>query len=63
MDLVNGFIDSLYTSLGIASNYSVIVNLHTLQNTTAQALPACCVFTNPSLATASNGGDSSVSRA
>jgi hypothetical protein len=34
---VNGFIDHLYTPLGTTSNYSVIVNLHTLQITTTPA--------------------------
>jgi hypothetical protein len=63
--LVNGFIDHLHTWLGTTSNYSAASNLHNSQTTTAPAkpFPAFCVFTSPSLATASNSGDSSASRA
>jgi hypothetical protein len=32
-----GFIDHLYTPLGITSNYSAIANLHTLQFTVTPA--------------------------
>jgi hypothetical protein len=58
-------IDHLYTRLGTTSNYSAIAYLHTLQITpaTAKPFPACCVFISRSLATASNSGDSSASRA
>jgi hypothetical protein len=63
--LDTGIIDHLYTPLGTTSNYSAIANLHNLQITTAplKLFPACCVFNSLSLATASNSGDSSVSRA
>jgi hypothetical protein len=63
--LENGFIDHLYTPLGTTSNYSATANFHNSQTTTAPAkpFPACCVFTTRSLATASNSGDSSASRA
>jgi hypothetical protein len=49
---------------GITSNYSAIADFHNSQFTTAPAKPspACCVFTNRSLATVSNSGDSSTSR-
>jgi streptolysin S family bacteriocin protoxin len=62
-ELVNAFIDHLYTRLGITSNYSATANLHNSQITTAPAKPfsACCVFTSRSLAMASNSGDSSAS--
>jgi hypothetical protein len=53
-----GFIDHLYTPLGTTSTYSAIANLHTLQITTASAKS----FPSRSLTTASNSGDSSVSR-
>jgi hypothetical protein len=45
----------LLTQLRTTSNYSTIANLHTLQITTAAAMPfpACCVLTSHSLATAS----------
>jgi hypothetical protein len=61
--LAIGFTDHLYTQQEITSNYSTLINVHTLQITTAhdKSLPACCVFTSRSLATASNSGDSSVS--
>jgi hypothetical protein len=50
--------------VGITSNYSVTVNHHNSQISTppAKPFPACCVFTSRSPATASNGGDSLVSR-
>jgi hypothetical protein len=58
-----GFIDHLYTQLAATNNYNAIVNLHTLQITTAHAksFPACCVFTSRSLVTASNSEESSAS--
>jgi hypothetical protein len=58
---VIGFIDHFTTLLASTSNYSVIATLHILQITTAhtQSLPACCVFTSRSLATASINEDSS----
>jgi hypothetical protein len=37
--LINGFIDHLYPSLGTISNYSAVVNLDTLQITTASTEP------------------------
>jgi hypothetical protein len=55
---VNRFTDHLYTRLGTTSNYSATANLHGSQIATA-----CCVFNSRSLATASNIGDSSASRA
>jgi hypothetical protein len=57
------FIDHSYTRLGTTSNYSTTANLHNSQITTALAkhFPACCVFTSPSLITASNSEDSSAS--
>jgi hypothetical protein len=63
--LANGFMDHLYTRLGTTSNYRVTDDLHNSEITTAPAktFPACCVFTNRSLETASNGGKSSASRA
>jgi hypothetical protein len=63
--MVNGFIDHLYTPLGTKSIYNAIANLRTLQIATAPAksFPACYVLTSRSLATASNSGDSSASRA
>jgi hypothetical protein len=59
--LDTGFVAHLNISLG----YRATANLHTLQFTTAPAkpFPACCVLTSCSLATASNSGDSSASRA
>jgi hypothetical protein len=55
----------LYTPPEATSYYSAIANLHNLQITTAptKLFLACCVFTSRSLATASNRGDSSASRA
>jgi hypothetical protein len=35
----SGFIDHLYTPLGIASSYSAIADLHTLKITTAPSKP------------------------
>jgi hypothetical protein len=60
-----GFINNLYTQLGIRSNYSATADLHNSQIGTAPAksFPAYCVFTSHTLATASNSGDSSVSHA
>jgi hypothetical protein len=61
---VSRFIDHLYTPLGTTSNYSAIANLHNLQinaSNTKSSTP-CTVFTRRFLATASNSGDSSVSR-
>jgi hypothetical protein len=62
---VNEFIDHLYTPVGITSNYSAIANLHTLQITIAPAKSfySLSVFISSSLATASNSGDTSASRA
>jgi hypothetical protein len=62
---VNGFTDYLYARLGNISNYSATAHLHNSQITTAPAkpLPAFGILTSRSLATASNSGDSSVSRA
>jgi hypothetical protein len=58
-----GFIDHVNTQLVIKVNYSAIANFHTLQIATAHAkhFPGCSVFTNCSLVTASNSGDSSAS--
>jgi hypothetical protein len=60
-----GFINQLYTRLGITRNYRATANLHNSQITTATAkyFPARCVFTSRSLITASNSGDSSALRA
>jgi hypothetical protein len=54
----------LLTLLGTTGNYSATADLNTLHFTTAPAkpFPACCV-NRRSLATASNSGDSSASRA
>jgi hypothetical protein len=62
---MNGFIDHLCTPLGTTSHYSAIADLHTLQVTTAPAksFPARYVLTSRSLATVSNSGGSSASRA
>jgi hypothetical protein len=59
--LVDGFIDHLYTRLVSKSNCSAPALLHESQITTASAkpFPACRIFTNRSLATASNSEDSS----
>jgi hypothetical protein len=63
--IVNGSIDHLYTPLGTKNNYLAIADIHTLQITTAcvKPFPSFCVFNSHSLATASNSGDSSASRA
>jgi hypothetical protein len=60
---IGGLVDHLYTPLRTTSNNSDITDLHTLQNITVsdKPFPACCVFTSHSLATASNGGDTSAS--
>jgi hypothetical protein len=62
--LVTRYIDHLYTRLGTTSTYSATAN-HNSQITTRSTkhFPACCVFTSRSLATASNSGDPSASRA
>jgi hypothetical protein len=54
-----------YTPFGTTSNYSAIANLYKSQITTepAKPFPARCVFISRSLATASNNGDSSATRA
>jgi hypothetical protein len=63
--LMNGFIDHLYTPLGTTSDYRAIANFHILKITITPAapFPVCCVFNSRSIATASNNGDSSASRA
>jgi hypothetical protein len=50
-------------AVGTTSNYSAIVNLHTLRITAANSKspPACSVFTNLLLVPPSNSGDSSAS--
>jgi hypothetical protein len=55
----------LLTEVGTESNYSAIGDRDTLQITTTPAkyFPAFCVLTSRSLATASNNGDPSASRA
>jgi hypothetical protein len=65
MDWSIGFIYHLYTPLGTTCNYSAIDNLHKSQITTATVKPssACWLFNSCSLATASNNGGSSASRA
>jgi hypothetical protein len=62
---IGEWIDYLYTRLGTTSCYSGTASLHSIHITTVSAkyFPACCVFTSRPLATASNSGDSSVSRA
>jgi hypothetical protein len=59
------FIDHLYKRLVRTSNYSATANLHNSQISISHAkpFPACYVLTSRSLATASNSGDSSASRA
>jgi hypothetical protein len=52
--------DSLSTSNYSATAISII---HKLPQHPLSLFPACCAFTNRSLATASNSGDSSASRA
>jgi hypothetical protein len=44
--LVNGFIDRLYTPLGTTSNYSAIVNQHTLQIITVPAKPSSSLLSS-----------------
>jgi hypothetical protein len=63
--LSDWILDLLTTRLGTTSNYSAIANLRSSQITTAAAksFPVYCVFTSPSLATASNSGGSSASSA
>jgi hypothetical protein len=65
LDWIIGFISLIYSWLVTTSNYSATANLHTLLITTvpAKPFPACCVFTSRTLATASNSGHSSASRA
>jgi hypothetical protein len=60
-----GFIALIHSRFVTEINYSATANLHTSQITraTAKHFPACCVLTSRSLATASNSGDSSASRA
>jgi hypothetical protein len=41
---MNGFIDHLYTLLGIISNYSATANLHNSQITTAPTKPSFCLL-------------------
>jgi hypothetical protein len=59
-----GFTDHFNTQTIITLNYSAIADLHTLQFTRAHVkyFPACSVFTNSCLATASNNDNSSASR-
>jgi hypothetical protein len=59
-----GSIYHLYIRLRITISYCATANLRNSQITTAPAkyFPACCVFTNRFLVTASNTGDSSASR-
>jgi hypothetical protein len=56
---------NLLTPLGTTSNYSATANIHIslIPTAPAERFPACCVLTSRSLATASNSGDSSASRA
>jgi hypothetical protein len=65
IDWITTFVEHLYTQLVTKSNYNAIADVHTLQIITAHAkhFPACCVLTSRSLATASNTGDSSATRA
>jgi hypothetical protein len=53
MDWILDLLTNLYTRLRSTGNYSA----------TAETFPACFVFNSRSLTTASNNGDSSVSRA
>jgi hypothetical protein len=62
---LNGFTDHFNTRLGSRSDYSVTANLHNSQIITEPAKPfsnPLCLH-QPFLATASNGGNSSASRA
>jgi hypothetical protein len=49
--VVNGFMDHLYTPLGITSNHSATPNLYRLPQHPLSLTPACCVFNGRSLAT------------
>lgn len=62
--VVTQFIDHFTTPLGTESNYSATTDLHALQTTAADIKPSpvCSVFIRRFLETASNSGDSSVSR-
>jgi hypothetical protein len=63
--LVNGVADHLYIQLRTTSSYSATAHLYNSQITTAPAKPFFqpAIFTNHSLAMASNSGDSSASSA
>jgi hypothetical protein len=63
--LVSGFIYYLYTQLGTRSNYSATANSYNSQINTvpAKPFPPFCISISRSLATTSNSGDSSASRA
>jgi hypothetical protein len=65
LDWILDLLTTYTTRLETTSNYSAVANLHNSQLTTAHAksFSACYVFTSRSLATASNSGDSSASRA
>jgi hypothetical protein len=58
-------LDTGLTPLITTSNYCATSNIHISQIIIAPAkhFPACCIFNSRSLATASNSGDSSASRA
>jgi hypothetical protein len=56
---VNGFIDHLYTRLGMTRNYSATADLHALQITRAHPKYSQSVFTSRYLVTDLNNGDSS----
>jgi hypothetical protein len=58
-----GFIDHLYTRLGATSDYSATASISQMTTELAKLFPACCAFISRSLATASNSGYSSASRA
>jgi hypothetical protein len=63
--LVNGCIDHVNTRFVITSSYSAIAisTLYTSLQHSLSLFPACCVLTSRSMATASNSGDYSASRA
>jgi hypothetical protein len=65
MDWISDLLTSLVHTTRNYTYYSAIADLQTLQFTVAPAkpFPACCVFIGRSLATVSNSGDSSASRA